>query len=269
MFRGRRDLLELLEAANRVRLELYECSEVNLLWSGNNILPCSRLFAVTESNGRSYVEQIGGKRLYLRSGCIYFLGAAEEYGFHFEYGTRFYAFHFDTLTPAGDDFFFKSGLFIEEPECEAWIGMIDRIFAAPGEADNALRLKGMLLQKILNYLPQREKSSEKPLVCERELYTFLRNHANAQTTIADLAQIVGLSPDTFSRHFSRRNRIPVKQYLDHSIAARASRLLRDPALKIKDVAERLNFRSEYYFSRFYKRETSQTPSEFRTGIAPE
>ena len=266
MFQGRRDLASLLEAVNRVELELHECAEVDFNWSGSNILSCSRLFAVIGSNGKSYVERLGDRRFYLQKNAVYFLGAAEEYFFHFESGTHFYSFHFDTLSPAADEFFFKSGLFIEETECQEWIAAVGQIFDDYTEGGNALKLKGLLFQKILNYLPLRKKDSEISLNLERELYTFLRNEANALTTLSELADIVHLSADTFSRHFSKQNQVPAKRYLDHAIAARASRLLRDRSLKIKDVARLLNFKSEYYFSRFYKRETSQTPSEFRRNI---
>ena len=267
MFQGRCDFLQLQDSVNKLNLELYECSRVNIEWQGGNTYPFNRLFAVVESNGSSWIERVGCEKMTMQKNAVYFLGAGEEFFFHFEYGTCFYAFHFDTLDPNGKEIFFKSGLFVGEKNNPELIRELDAICADTNELSSAIRLKLLLFQEILKYLPQRKNSCEPEMVCERELYSFLRNEAHAQTGVADLAALVHLSTDTFSRRFSRRNHITIKQYLDHSIAARATRLLRDPSLKIKEIAKILNFRSEYYFSRFYKRETAQTPSEFRHNLS--
>jgi AraC-like DNA-binding protein len=193
----------------------------------------------------------------------YFIGSAEELLCHFEKGTHFFSFHFDTIAPTGEEFFFNSGLMIEEPDSHEWIDEVKKIFSNPQDPANVIRLKYLLMQKIVNYLPELTSLEHKKNLHNKELFAFFRNYVDAQTTLADLAKIAKMSSDTLSRSFSKHNGITIKRYLDHSIAARASKLLRDPSLKVKEIAQILNFQNEYYFSRFFKRETNQTPTEFR------
>ncbi len=43
----------------------------------------------------------------------------------------------------------------------------------------------------------------------------------------------------------------------------AQALLADQRLQVKEIAQRLNFRSEHYFSNFFHTKTGLTPTEFR------
>jgi two-component system response regulator YesN len=46
-------------------------------------------------------------------------------------------------------------------------------------------------------------------------------------------------------------------------ADQAKAMLADRAVSVKEVARRLNFSSEHYFSRFFRRATGLTPTQFR------
>ena len=72
-----------------------------------------------------------------------------------------------------------------------------------------------------------------------------------------------MSRDTLSRNFSRDFGIPLKRYLIEILVAQGEKLLRDPELRLRDIARRLRFNDEYYFSNFFKRETGTSPSEYR------
>lgn len=264
MFHGIAYQNDLLKNINFLHLELYECAEVSFSCSLSNTNFFNRLFCVLESTGKSFLEQVSsGKRLTLKPGCIYFISAADELFFNFEPETHFYSFHFNVFPATGEELFFQAGLLMEECGNEAWIHEVTEIFAAPQTQTNALRMESMLLQKIAHFLPNRSARDANVFSLAPALHMFLRKEANAQTTLADLAEIAGVSVDTLSRRFSQYNHFTLKSFLNHSVAARAECLLRNPDLKIKDVAKKLNFTSEYYFSRFFKRETSQTPREFR------
>ena len=262
-FWEKKDYIELIKKMNLLSLEMHECAEVNFFCECTNTFSFNRLFVVFESNGNSYIEQVTtGKRFYLQTGSTYFIGSAVELSCHFEKGTHFFSFHFDTIAPTGEEFFFNSDLMIEETDSHEWIDEVKKIFSNPQDPANVIRLKYLLMQKIVNYLPELTSLEHEKNLHNKELFAFFRNYADAQTTIADLAKIAKMSPDTLSRSFSKHNGITIKRYLDHSIAARASKLLRDPSLKVKEIAQILNFQNEYYFSRFFKRETNQTPTEF-------
>ncbi|MGX8690316.1 MAG: helix-turn-helix domain-containing protein, partial [Bacteroidaceae bacterium] len=66
----------------------------------------------------------------------------------------------------------------------------------------------------------------------------------------------------------------VKQHTGRSVGAwidivrviRAKRLLAGTSVPIIDVAARVGLEDQSYFSRFFKRETGQTPTEFRKAM---
>lgn len=265
-FWEKKDFIELIKKMNLLSLEMHECAEVNFFCECTNTFSFNRLFTVFKSNGKSYIEQVSTKqRFYLQAGCTYFISSAEELSCHFEVGTHFFSFHFDTIAPSGEEFFFNSGLVIEEKDSQIWIEKVKQIFDEPTNPANVILLKYLLLSKIVNYLPKLKSADTKTenMVQNKELFAYFRNYANAQTKITDLAKIVKVSPDSLSRYFSKHNGVTIKSYLNHSIAARASKLLRDPSLRVKEIASILQFQNEYYFSRFFKRETGQSPTEFR------
>lgn len=80
----------------------------------------------------------------------------------------------------------------------------------------------------------------------------------------ELARIAGLSPTRLRVHFRRAMRETLHQYIQRTRLNLARQLLTDPHLRIKQVAERLHFASEYYFSTLFRRQTGWTPSEFRS-----
>lgn len=57
--------------------------------------------------------------------------------------------------------------------------------------------------------------------------------------------------------------MPLKSFLQKELAAQASRYLLGSSLSVREIAGRLEFSSEYYFSNFFRRCTGMTPSAFR------
>jgi YesN/AraC family two-component response regulator len=53
------------------------------------------------------------------------------------------------------------------------------------------------------------------------------------------------------------------EYIDELVIVEAKNLLRDPSLSIAQVADRLYFSDQFFFSKFFKRFTGITPSDFR------
>jgi len=59
-----------------------------------------------------------------------------------------------------------------------------------------------------------------------------------------------------------------KQIIEAALTDAAKRLLESPGPTIYTIADQLNFSSASSFTSFFKRQTGQTPSEYRSGIPP-
>jgi AraC-like DNA-binding protein len=71
--------------------------------------------------------------------------------------------------------------------------------------------------------------------------------------------------DVFSRKFTRELGLSPKAFVSRALVRKASLLLGGPGMTVKEAAGRLNFSSEYYFSRFFKQHTGLSPREFQRG----
>ena len=76
--------------------------------------------------------------------------------------------------------------------------------------------------------------------------------------------MAGMGSDTLSRRFSRDFGIPLKTFLMKELISVAERHLLGGDLSIREIAEKLEFSSEYYFSSFFKRMKGISPTIFRS-----
>jgi AraC-like DNA-binding protein len=84
--------------------------------------------------------------------------------------------------------------------------------------------------------------------------------------VADLAQILGMGESTLSRNFHRDTGRTLKDYLKDQVIRRSKRALTGTA-SIKEIAADLGFDDEFYFSKFFKRETGFSPRAYRESLA--
>ncbi|MEC1177684.1 AraC family transcriptional regulator [Metasolibacillus meyeri] len=91
---------------------------------------------------------------------------------------------------------------------------------------------------------------------------YIDRHLHELVTVQDVAVAIQLSEyqlwELFKKHFGQST----KQYIQERQRQLAEHYLLQPHYQIKDVMRALNFDSEVYFSRLFKKWTGYTPSEF-------
>jgi AraC-like DNA-binding protein len=81
--------------------------------------------------------------------------------------------------------------------------------------------------------------------------------------VTELAQTTGVSETSLRRLFKDFQHESIHEFLQRSRVDQARQLLCDKRLSVKEIAMRLNFSSEFYFSRFFKKHTGVSPRHFR------
>jgi AraC-like DNA-binding protein len=81
-----------------------------------------------------------------------------------------------------------------------------------------------------------------------------------------LLRQVGMSEPALRRMFKRYTGLPPYHYFLHMKINKAKHLLRDGQFSIKEIAYRLGFGSEFYFSRLFKRKTGASPTAWQAGM---
>lgn len=81
--------------------------------------------------------------------------------------------------------------------------------------------------------------------------------------VADLAREAGLSAAHFSRVFRRFTGQSPKEFLLRARLARGQHLLRETAMTVTEIAERLGYSDVFFFSRQFKQKTGLSPLAYR------
>lgn len=95
-----------------------------------------------------------------------------------------------------------------------------------------------------------------------------KHYWNPGLCLEDAAAELQISPGYLSRLMKRETGFSFVEYLNRIRVRKATLLLSDPAAKAFEVAERVGYKSQHYFSRAYKKVTGSAPTDRRKGAAP-
>jgi len=93
--------------------------------------------------------------------------------------------------------------------------------------------------------------------------SYMQNNVNLQLTTNQISEAVFTSPNRLHKLFKAETGMTIGAYLDRLVFFRAAQLLIDPKQSIGEISRQLGFCDQYYFSRRFKNQFGQTPSEFR------
>ena len=111
-------------------------------------------------------------------------------------------------------------------------------------------------------------SSAPDAVTFSKAISYLNSNLHRQPSVSEIARFSNVSETGLKRIFEKFAGISVHRYLLKLKIKAAMELLQDGE-NVSNVAERIGFGSQSYFSKAFKRETGVTPSEFKTSEIPE
>lgn len=106
---------------------------------------------------------------------------------------------------------------------------------------------------------------ELPVPVVRVLNALAANPLN-DWKVRDLAAIAGVSYSGLRSLFYKSQHRSLHDFIQRSRFDQARLLLSDSRMSVKQIAERLHFSSEFYFSHFFKKIGGMSPSEFRSQL---
>jgi len=92
-----------------------------------------------------------------------------------------------------------------------------------------------------------------------------KRYWDPEMCLEDAAAELQISPGYLSRLMKRETGFSFVEYLNRVRVKKATILMSDPAAKAFEVAERVGYRSQHYFSRAFKKVTGTTPTDHRKG----
>ncbi|MBE6367216.1 MAG: helix-turn-helix transcriptional regulator [Lentisphaerae bacterium] len=201
----------------------------------------------------------------IKENSSYFLPCNRMYHWKLSPEIRFYSIHFNM------EFFYGFDIFRNYPKSLMWektpyLEELNQL-AAQQSAMLSLCKLNHIIYDLVGELCTRNPLFSTPDAVHWKAYEsviyHVRKYGDASTRVEDLADIMKIRSNVFSRNFTRDLGITPKQFLTNSLLSKAMDMLRLPNTSIRQVAEKLNFSSEYYFSYFFKKNTGQSPSDFQ------
>ena len=153
---------------------------------------------------------------------------------------------------------------IHEEILDAFLHIFDLIKSEPpGFQQIASGLIIKLLGHMISFQKQKEFSGKAIANVIEKARFAMRNKVDSQFDLETFAAENNIGYSYFRRMFKNFTGISPRQYYLQLKIMRAKELLLSTDKNIKEISYELGFESIYYFSRFFKKKTGTTPSEFR------
>lgn len=110
----------------------------------------------------------------------------------------------------------------------------------------------------------RSKSSLSPIVLLAKSYID-HHYQQPDLSLRDVADGVQVSPAYLSKQLKRELGLSFIDYLTEVRIRHAIRMMQDPTVKVYEIAEKVGYSSQHYFSNAFKKMTGLSPLQYRKG----
>lgn len=166
---------------------------------------------------------------------------------------------------SGNDFFENSKIvFKDKGRIKSTIGMLEQL--EDGFYYNDFECKKSLLSDIFTQYAIENKYTGSDLPEDKVIADALmeiNKNFHRKINLEQMAKRSFLSYVQFSRRFKNSMGLTPQEYINNMRMEKARYLLAESTVSVKKIAVECGFANEYYFSKFFKKYNSISPSEYR------
>ena len=137
----------------------------------------------------------------------------------------------------------------------------------PENSIHFLNGANLILRHALYFLMQKHDWDLERKVAAMSIYypltEYLHRKLDLHISVGEMAKVMNSGEQSFARKFSASLGMTPHKFNENIIIDHAVELLDNSDLSIKEIAAKLHFTNEYYFSRFFKRHMKISPGNFR------
>lgn len=130
-------------------------------------------------------------------------------------------------------------------------------------AETIRELNDYVADHIRQILEEGDEEQKTNFIIKKAVAFLNENLDKRELSLQVLADIVYLTPTYLSTLFKKKTGATVNQFLTELRMKRAEQLLRDPKLKLYQIASMVGYEDANYFAKLFKKQTGMLPSEFR------
>ena len=226
----------------------------------------NRLIMVLDNtpDDTSFIED-QNEKLFFRKGSIFLVPAFYTTRWIMSDNLKFLSIHFKAEYAPGQDFFSVTKKIFQIYDNNI-IPDTQAAFLQENEFVAAAQIKSICM-KVCAHIFQQLSPFELTLATRfehfKEVIDYVIKQGSAQTTVSDLAELMKMRTDIFSRNFTRETGLTPKQFLSRSLVRKACELLKHGKTN-REIAVILKFNNEFYFSHFFKKMIGIPPSLYST-----
>jgi two-component system response regulator YesN len=140
--------------------------------------------------------------------------------------------------------------------------------AIPADAEDGaiLRYFNQLADIVIMHYAEQSKSNTNHI--NKRVCDYLHTHYKKDISLTEMAQYANMSISYFSAWFKRCNGRTLVQYIQEVRIEKAKQLLLETQLKNYEIAERVGFATQPYFTRVFKSSVGVSPNTFRKRMGP-
>ncbi|OQA79836.1 MAG: HTH-type transcriptional activator Btr [Lentisphaerae bacterium ADurb.Bin242] len=257
--------------ASSLRLTVHHFARGTYPVRDRSALPVNRIFTVLENpDGKRNSVSDDSSFHPFRAGCIYVIPAHHCACMQLNENLKFISLQVRLEILPGIDVFSncKRIFCFDAPKLAR---RIQRIYNMSPEFVSAIELSAFaygIAAKCLKRMNREELETTTRFNSYRELVEYILLHCHAGITVDDLASVMHLGREAFTRKFTADTGVPPKRFFHRFLLKSACDLLLRPGGTVRKTAEALNFSNEYYFSRFFKKHTGISPADYRKYHTP-
>jgi two-component system response regulator YesN len=160
------------------------------------------------------------------------------------------------------------------PNISEWLQLKDRFESCMEKyLDKSIRVYQKIIEKGMDEIPSvydalidemSKESSYTPMVIKAKQY-IENNFFKEELSLEDVARDIKVSSSYLSRVLKQETGTSFIDYLTQVRVKMAIQLMNDPSMKIYEIAERVGYNSQHYFSTAFKKVLGVSPVEYKKG----
>lgn len=202
------------------------------------------------------------RRIYMEKDTVNFTTVDTPMQLRYSGSNRHCAIHFryelfpgvDLFTSVHDRYLIRDKKLVES---------LHAVFAEQDPLRRIAMAEHVVMKVVLDFWPEHIPLDFEKMQQFSELLKYVNTHLDSRFGVPEMAAFMGWSEAYFARTFHSVFHITPKKYLIRELLSRAMGLLKNTEKSIKQIAEELNFSSEFNFSRFVRHYCGYSPSEIR------